>query len=64
MANSSIFITELKNGSAIDIPNEVVRGLNLQPGDKVEVFIKRIRSRRLDIKISRNPLVKILDIKP
>ncbi len=64
MANSSIFITELKNGSTLDIPNEVISGLKLQPGDKVEVFIKRIRSRRLDIKISRNPLVKILDIKP
>ncbi len=64
MANSSIFITELKNGSTLDIPNEVITGLKLQPGDKVEVFIKRIRSRRLDIKISRNPLVRILDIKP
>ncbi|HHM01729.1 MAG TPA: hypothetical protein ENJ15_01860 [Caldithrix abyssi] len=64
MPNSSIFITELKDEQSIDIPGEVIKGLSLQPGDKVEVFIKRIRSRRLDIKISRNPLTKILDIKP
>ncbi|RMH63868.1 MAG: hypothetical protein D6677_06145 [Calditrichaeota bacterium] len=63
MANSSIYVAEIRDDNAINIPSEVLNGLDLHPGDKVEVFIKRIRARRLDIKISRNPLVKILDIK-
>ncbi len=63
MANSSIYITKVKEDHAIDIPAEVRKGLDLRPGDKVEVFIKRIRSRRLDIKIARNPIARILDIK-
>lgn len=61
MANSGIFITELKNKNSIDIPVEVQTGLSLEAGDKVEIQIKRIRSRRLDINIARNPLSKLLD---
>lgn len=62
MAYSGIFITKLDDISTIAIPVEVQKGLVLEPGDKVEVSIKRIRSRRLDINIARNPLSKLLDL--
>jgi len=62
MAHSGIFITKLENSNSISIPVEVQKGLALEPGDKVEISIKRIRTRRLDINIARNPLSKLLDV--
>ncbi len=57
------FIAEIGDDkNHLKIPPEVVQSLNLQKGDKVEVMIKRIKSRRFDIKISKNPLYKILDL--
>ncbi len=62
MANG-IFVTEIKNPHVIDVPEEVTNSLNLEEGDKVEVSLKKIRSKRMEIKISRNPLRRILDLK-
>ena len=59
---SGTFITELKSKKQIEIPFEIVNRLRLDEGDKVEVLIKRIRSRRLDIRISKNPMVKLLEM--
>jgi len=59
---SGSFIIELKDSRNISIPPEVTNHLQLQEGDKVEVVIKKIRSKRLDIKISKNPLVKLLNL--
>lgn len=61
---NGLFVTKLKSKTLIDIPNEIVNGLVLEEGDSIEVSIKKIRTKRIDIKISRNPLVKILDLKP
>ncbi|HID40107.1 MAG TPA: hypothetical protein EYP36_11415 [Calditrichaeota bacterium] len=59
---SGTFICQLNKKNQIDIPVEVVARLRLNEGDKVEVMIKKIRSRRLDIKIAKNPLIKLLDL--
>jgi len=63
MVNATFF-TELKSKKNLDIPSEVANSLSLEEGDRVEVFIKKIRSKRRDIKISRNPLTKLLELKP
>jgi len=63
MVNAT-FITKLVSIKSLDIPSEVSNSLQLEEGDKIEVYLKKIRSKRLDIKISRNPLTKILDLKP
>jgi len=59
---SGSFIIEIKDSRNIIIPPEITNHLQLQEGDKVEVVIKKIRSKRLDIKISKNPLVKLLNL--
>ena len=59
---SGSFIIEIKDNKKINIPPEITNHLQLQEGDKVEVVIKKIRSKRLDIKISKNPLVKLLNL--
>jgi len=59
---SGSFIIEIKDSRNINIPPEITNHLQLQEGDKVEVVIKKIRSKRLDIKISKNPLVKLLNL--
>ena len=59
---SGSFVCEVTLKKNIEIPSELINKLQLQDGDKVEVLIKRIRSKRLDIKISKNPLLKLLDM--
>ncbi|HGY56679.1 MAG TPA: hypothetical protein ENK44_13305 [Caldithrix abyssi] len=59
---SGTFICQLDKKNQIEIPGEVIARLRLNEGDKVEVMVKKIRSRRLDIKISKNPLLKLLDL--
>lgn len=59
---NGLFFTELKSKTNIEIPTEITNGLLLQEGDKIEVSIKKIKTKRLDIKISRNPLAKLLTI--
>jgi len=57
------FITELLgDDNKIEIPAEVVQRLKLEEGDKIEVLVKKIRSHRLDIRISKNPLYKLLTL--
>jgi antitoxin component of MazEF toxin-antitoxin module len=59
---SITFVSELSEKNKIEIPSDMIKRLQLHEGDKVEVLIKRIRSKRLDIKISKNPLLKLLTI--
>ena len=56
------FFTKLKSNKILEIPAEITNGLSLEEGDRIEVHIKKIKTRRIDIKISRNPLSKILDL--
>ncbi len=59
---SGTFITEVDTQNQIVIPPEVAKRLQLREGDKVEVLLKKIRTRKLDIKISKNPLNKLLKL--
>jgi hypothetical protein len=61
MVNGTFF-TKLKSKKALELPVEITNGLSLEEGDQIEVYIKKIKTRRMDIKISRNPLSKILDL--
>ncbi len=56
------FIAASDAEGRVAIPKEVRDRLNLMEGDKLEVLVKKIRSRRLELKIDRNPLAKILDL--
>ena len=62
MPRTGLFITQLKSKNSVDLPAEVVNSLDLDTGDKVEVTIKKIVSSRLSIQISKNPLIKLLEI--
>ena len=54
------FMTELKADNSVDIPPEVRDKLDVKPGDKVEITLRKVKSKRLEILISENPLYKIL----
>ena len=54
------FVTEVKSDYKIDIPVEVRDMLDIGEGDKVELTLKKIKSRRLEILISENPLYKLI----
>ena len=56
------FIAVSDGEGRVTIPNEVRERLSLTEGDKLEVLIKKIRSRRTELKIGRNPLTKLIDI--
>ncbi len=53
------FMTEVRGDNSITLPAEVRDNMNLQTGDKVEITVKKIKSRRLEILISENPLYKL-----
>jgi bifunctional DNA-binding transcriptional regulator/antitoxin component of YhaV-PrlF toxin-antitoxin module len=57
------FINEITPEKKIDIPQEIVNGLKLEPGDHVEIQIKKIRSKYIGVNISKNPLMKLLELK-
>ena len=59
---SGTFIAEIGKNNTIEIPSDMAKRLQLQDGEKVEVLVKRIRSKRFNIKISQNPLVKLFDL--
>ena len=54
------FVTEVKSDHKIDIPIEIREKLEIEEGDKVEITLKKIKSRRLEILISENPLYKLI----
>jgi len=56
------FIAASDAEGRVQIPKEVCERLDLTEGDKLEVLVKKIRSRRTELKISRNPLTKLLDL--
>jgi AbrB family looped-hinge helix DNA binding protein len=56
------FIAEVDDQGKISIPKEIRDRLALAEGDKIEILLKKIRSRRFEVTIHKNPLVKILDL--
>ncbi len=56
------YIAEVGNDYRVQIPVELREKLNLAPGDKIEISIRKIKSRRLEIFLQQNPLYRLLDI--
>lgn len=54
------FMSEVKKDNCIEIPIEVREKFDVKEGDKLEITVKKIKSRRLEILISENPLYKII----
>ncbi len=60
---SGKFIAEVNKKKQIQLPPEIVTQLKINDGDKIEVQVKHIRSHRRELKISKNPLVKLIERK-
>ena len=54
------FIAEVDASCKIDIPSEIKERLQLMEGDKVEILLKKIRSKRFELNIRKNPMHRIL----
>ena len=59
---SGLFIAEIESDNKLTIPSEISERINLQEGDKVEILLKKIRSRKFDVNIAKNPLYKMLTL--
>ena len=59
---TGLFISEIEQNGKLTIPQEISDRINLAEGDKVEILLKKIRSRRFDVNITKNPLYKILTL--
>ena len=56
------FITEVEGDGKLSIPEEIIDRLKLADGDKIEIMLKKIRSKKFELTIHKNPLIKILDL--
>jgi bifunctional DNA-binding transcriptional regulator/antitoxin component of YhaV-PrlF toxin-antitoxin module len=56
------FIAEVEGDGKLSIPEEIRDRLKLADGDKIEILLKKIRSKKFEVTIHKNPLVKILDL--
>ncbi len=56
------FVTEVQPEKTVSIPSEVCEKLRIETGDRIEVSIKKIKSKRLDLMLAENPLYRLLDI--
>ncbi len=54
------FVAEVRKENSVEIPVEIRDKLEIRPGDKVEITVKKIKTRRLEILISENPLYKLI----
>jgi len=58
------FTAEITSDRRIQLPPELRDSLKLESGDHVEVTVKKIVSRRLEVVLSHNPLYKLFQLKP
>ena len=56
------FTSAIGNEQNIRIPNEVCEKLFIESGDRIEISVKKIKSRKLDLLLAENPLYKLLKI--
>ena len=59
---SGLFVAEIETDGKLIIPQEISDRIDLQEGDKVEILLKKIRSRKFDVNIAKNPLYKMLTL--
>ncbi len=57
------FVTEVGEGYQLTIPVELRERLELMPGDRVEISVKKIKSRKIDLFLADNPLYRLLKLK-
>lgn len=57
------FLGEVDSSRTIQIPRQVWEKLRIEPGDHIEISIKRIKSGKLDLLLSENPLYRLLNFK-
>ena len=55
------FITEVEGDGKLSIPDEIRDRLALSDGDKIEIMLKKIRSKKYEVAIHKNPLIKLLE---
>jgi bifunctional DNA-binding transcriptional regulator/antitoxin component of YhaV-PrlF toxin-antitoxin module len=56
------FIAEMDEQGKVSVPPEIKDRLQLAEGDKVEIMLKKIRSRKTEVNVGKNPLYKILKL--
>jgi bifunctional DNA-binding transcriptional regulator/antitoxin component of YhaV-PrlF toxin-antitoxin module len=56
------FIAEVDDDGKIAIPLEIIERLHIAEGDKIEILLKKIRSKRFSLTIQKNPLYKLLEL--
>ena len=56
------FITEIESDGKFRVPDEIRERLALSEGDKIEIMLKKIRSKKSEVMIHKNPLIKLLDL--
>ena len=56
------FITDVDSEGRILVPQEVRERLHLSEGDKIEILLKKIKSKRFELSNQKNPLTRILDL--
>ena len=56
------FITDVDSEGRILVPQEVRERLRLAEGDKIEILLKKIKSKRFELSNQKNPLSRILDL--
>ena len=59
---TGIFITEVESNKKLSIPLEIAERIKLQEGDKVEILLKKIKSKRFEVNIGKNSLYKLLTL--
>jgi hypothetical protein len=63
LSKFSLFVAEVQEGRIIKLPDDVCDKLQIETGDKVELSIKKIKSGRLDLMLSENPLYQLLKLR-
>ena len=56
------FIAAIESDGRFRIPEEIRDRLALAEGDKIEIMLKKIRSKKSEVTIHKNPLIKLLDL--
>jgi bifunctional DNA-binding transcriptional regulator/antitoxin component of YhaV-PrlF toxin-antitoxin module len=56
----SIFIVQLDQHNKIEIPKFIVEKLQIEPDDYLEVTVKKIKSKKSQLSIQKNPLLKLI----
>ena len=59
---TGVFIAEIEEKGKVTVPQEISDRISLAEGDKVEILLKKIRSRKFDVNIAKNPLYKMLTL--